>query len=134
MSITRIQLAFVLAPLLPSLFFLISLQLSGHKIIILMLLFSLPFSYLPCLLFGIPLLSILKKKNKLNMVNFFICGALLGTIVFYTFGFVFSSFLDSTKNLIPGLTELFTGAALGASVAIAFCLIAGIPFFTKENV
>jgi len=128
MSITRICLAFALAPVFPSLFFLTAFHLSDRAMIMKTLIFSIPFSYVPCFLFGIPLVSYLKKKQRLNAVNVVTSGAVLGTVVFYVFGIVFSVFLGSSKNVIPELAELVSGAILGVLVALPFSLIAGLPF------
>ena len=125
--LTRTLLAFLLASVFPSLFFIIAFQLSDKNVILITLLFSIPFSYLSCLIFGIPIMYFFKKRGCLNTVSISLSGALLGMLVFYLFGFVFSSTLGSSRILLPTLSELIGGSLLGLLVALTFCLIAGIP-------
>lgn len=127
MSFKRIHLAFLLAPILPSLFFIIAFGLTNRSTVVAILVFAIPFSYISCLVFGIPLMSFYRKKNCLNMINMSISGAILGVLVFLIFGFVFSTFLGSLKEIVPALSELISGALLGLLVTIPFCIIAGIP-------
>lgn len=129
----RKWLAFTFAPLLPSVFFLFALHLSEPKLAIFVLLFSITFSYLPCLLLGIPLIKLLEKRNSLSVVNMTLCGTLSGVITFYILGFVISWMLGSSKSITPELGELVSGALLGASIAISFSLIAGFPLFSSKN-
>lgn len=126
---SRKTLAFIIAPILPSLFFLVALHPSSVRLAAFMLVFSVPFSYLPCFLLGLPLMRFLEKRHSLNTLMLTISGALLGIIVFYIFGFVLSGVLSSSKGIVPGVGELGWGAALGALVAISFGLIAGFPLF-----
>lgn len=126
---TRMKLAFLLAPIVPSLFMVVLLYSSGYKAVILALMFSIPISYFSCFVFGFPIISYLKKKQRLNIINIVLSGALLGAIVFYIFGFGFSALLDSYRHPLPNLVELVSGAVLGISVALPFGLIAGLPFF-----
>lgn len=133
MSISRLKLAFLLAPMMPSIFFLVSLGMSERNTIVMTLLFTLSFSYLSCLIIGVPLVAILKKKQCLNVVNIVISGAIIGSFVFYLFGFVFVAFLDSSKGLIPIPTELLWGALIGVLVAYPFSLIAGFPFWARTD-
>ena len=124
-------LAFIFPPLLPSLFFVFSLHLSDFKIVALVLVFSLSFSYLPCILFGIPAVKFLEKRNSLSVVNMSLFGTLLGMVVFYIFGFVISMMLGSPKNIVPTFGDMMSGALLGISVALPFSLISGFPLFNS---
>ena len=133
MRSTRLKWAYLIAPMLPSL---LSLLVFKNEINVrysfLVLIFSIPVSYLSCILFGLPLVSFLRKKEKLTIVNISVGGAILGSIVFYLFGFVFSYFLDSTPlSILPNLSDLIFGAILGVSVALPFSVIAGFPFITR---
>lgn len=128
----RVWLGFALAPLLPSVLFLIAFHLSDLRQAAFLLGFSLLFSYLPSLLFGIPLMVFLQNRNLLSVVSMVVCGSLLGAIAFYIFGFVFSMLLGSSKGIIPELREVVSGAMLGALVAILFSLIAGFPLINSK--
>jgi hypothetical protein len=98
MTITnRRQLAFALAPIFPSLFFLVVLLSAGHKTIMLTLLFSLPISYISCLLFGMPLVSFLKRINRLNIVNVVMSGAIVGAVVFMPLGLFYPTYWGHPK-------------------------------------
>lgn len=129
----RRWLAFALAPVLPSVFFLFAFHLSDPRQAAFVLLFSIVFGYLPCLLLGVPLIRFLERRNSLNVVNITLCGSLLGIVTFYIFGFVVSVVLGSPKSVIPELREVLSGATLGASVAMPFSLIAGFPLFSSKN-
>lgn len=124
----RLVLAFLIAPLVPSIFIYMVSGDIGKNWLILMLLYSILFSYIPSLLFGIPLVSWLKKKHRLNLVNVVMYGAVTGIMVFYAFRFVLAAMLDSSASLVPGISDLIWGALLGVFVALPFSLIAGIPF------
>lgn len=129
MKINRIQLAYIFSPILPSVVFTVVFHLSEPKLIIFMLVFAIPFSYLPCLIFGMPYISFLKKRKQLTLVNLLLGGIILGGIFFYIFGITFSIILDSPRSLEPTLRELLSGASLGFLVALLFGLIAGLPFY-----
>lgn len=136
--LSRIELAYILSPLVPSVIFAIALHLSDMRLLWLTLLFSIPFSYVPALVFGIPYISFLKRKNRLNVINLLLSGAFAGGLVFYLFGITISEMLDSPRSMLPTVRELLSGAALGFLVALSFGVIAGIPFYqvsknTKGN-
>lgn len=130
---TRKRLAFILAPLFPSIFFLFAFHLTGPRWSAFVLLFSLSFSYLPCWVLGAPLIRFLQKRESLSTVNISLCGALFGIVVFYVFGFVISAVLGSSKSIIPSLGELIFGALLGISVALPFSLISGFPILNSKR-
>lgn len=135
MTPKRLKLAYLIAPIFPVLLSLLFFQNENSaRYSLLILIFSIPVSYLSCLLFGLPLISFLKKFEKLTILNISISGAILGSIVFYLFGFVFSYFLGSTPStILPSISELFFGAILGVSVAFPFGVIAGFPFIGNIN-
>ncbi|UMZ10634.1 hypothetical protein I9018_24565 [Pseudomonas sp. MPFS] len=129
----RVWLGFALAPLLPSVLFLIVFHLSDPRQAAFLLVFSVLFSYLPSLLLGIPLMVFLQSRNLLSIVGVIVCGSLLGAIVFYMFGFVFSLLLGSSKGIAPELREIVSGVLLGALVATLFSLIAGFPLLNSKT-
>lgn len=134
MSVSRQRIAFALAPALPAVFLLVVPHLTnsaytGRHTAALVLIIALSVSYLSCFLFGAPLIFILRRNRKLNTVYLSIGGAVLGAVVFYVFGFGFSALLNSSRNLVPSVGELFYGAVLGVLVALPFGLIAGYPLF-----
>lgn len=136
MTKDRVRLAFLLAPLGPAVYMLAVSVLSGSPgryDELMMLIFALPTSYLFCLLFGIPLIRILRAHNALSAVNFVVIASLLGIVANYAFGFVFAAFLDSRANVVPGIDVVIWGFLLGAMVAIPFALIAGIPLRKTEG-
>ena len=139
MPITRINIAFALSPIFPTLYFLAlpyfyGTTYTGGFDVFFIILLSLPVSYAVCLLLDIPMYFFLLNKKLLNIVNVVTIGAIAGAIVFYIWGFGFAALLGSSKNVIPSLSELFWGAALGVMVALPFGLIAGLPFFDVKNV
>lgn len=125
--------AFIFAPLLPSLFFVFALHLTNARLAAFVLVFSLSFSYLPCVLFGIPAIKFLERRDSLSVVNMSLFGALLGMVAFYIFGFVISMLLGSPKNIVPTFGEILSGALLGISVALPFSLISGFPLFASRK-
>jgi len=136
MYITRLRLAFLVAPFFPTLYFLVMPYLTntaytGRYDIVLVLLFSLPISYISCFLLCRLLISFLKKIRQLNIVSFSFGGAAIGLVVFYIFGFGFAAFLNSSRNIMPNIEELLFGALFGVLIALPFGFIAGFPFFSK---
>lgn len=129
----RRKLAFLFAPLFPSIFLFFSLHLADVRQAIFVLFFSVLFSYLPCLFLGIPLTRYLEKRNSLSVVTVTLCGALFGMIVLYGLGLVISVVLGSQGNSAPALMELASGALLGVSVALPFSLISGFPLCNSKR-
>ena len=123
----RRWLAFVLAPLIPSALFLFVLRPPTARVATLMLIVSTLFSYLPCLLLGLPLMKFLERRQSLTTVALTVGAAPIGAGVFYIFGLVFSALLGSPRSILPGVRELVSGALLGGFVAASFGLIAGFP-------
>ena len=133
MPVSRLKLAFLLAPIFPSIFIVAFLRMPDFNIILLTLLFALPFSYFSCLIIGLPLVMLLRKTEGLCIVNLAIGGAFFGSLVFYLFGFVFAALLGSFKGLVPTALELFWGTLLGVLVASSFGLIAGFPLLMRKT-
>ncbi|NWC00531.1 hypothetical protein HX882_32135 [Pseudomonas gingeri] len=133
MSNQRKCLTFALAPLVPSVFFLFELHLSDPRQAAFVLLFFIAFSYLPCLIFGVPLMKALQRYNSLDFVSLTLYGGLLGVVAFYAFGLVISVVLGSPKGVIPECREIFSGALLGVSMAAPFSLIAGLPILKMNK-
>lgn len=129
----RRKLAFLIAPLFPSIFLLFAFNLADLRQAIFVLIFSIPFSYLPCLLLGIPLARYLEKRNSLSVVTVTLCGAIFGALVFYGLGFVISTVLGSKENSVPILRQLASGALFGVSVALPFSLISGFPLWSTKR-
>ena len=127
----REWMAFLLAPLVPAVFFVLIFVISGSGFDIFAFLISVPFSYVPCFLFCISAMKILRARGKLSVANVALCGVVLGAAVFYLFRFVFSFMLGSSADFIPAVSELIWGALLGLSVALPFGLMAGFPFFSS---
>jgi hypothetical protein len=123
----RRWLAFALAPLTPSIFFLIALHPETVRVVVFMLVISISFSYVPCFVLGLPLLKFLDKRQSVSTITLTVGGALIGAAVFYVFGLLLSELLGSPRRIIPGMRELVSGALLGSLVAISFGLIAGFP-------
>ncbi|WP_157462078.1 hypothetical protein [Chitinimonas koreensis] len=132
MKIEKITLAFVLSPLFPVAYMLIMPYLSGGAYqgrydVLLVLLFSLPTSYISCLLLGLPLVRALRKRSALTLVNVVGGGVVLGMIAYYLFSWGFAAFLGSSIELTAQAEVLVWGAILGVMVALPFGLIAGLP-------
>jgi len=124
----------MLAPLLPSIFFLVALHPPTVRVTTLMLSLSILFSYVPCSLFGLPLIKFLEKRHSLSTMRLAICGALIGALVFCVFGFVLSSLLGSPNSAVSGIRELVSGALLGFMVTALFGVIAGFPLFVPSTI
>ena len=138
MTINRTKLAYILAPAFPTLYMLVMPYISGSAYtgrhdILLVLLFSLPISYLSCLLFGFPLIAFLRRKDFLNLINVVACGAVMGMLIYCLFGYGFSAFLDSYVSNVSLVKVLLWGAILGVMVALPFSLIAGIPLINQRK-
>jgi hypothetical protein len=125
--------AFLLAPLIPVVFFVLVFMASGYGFDFFALLISVPFSYVPCFLFCVSVMRILRARGMLTVTSIALCGVVLGAAVFYMFRFFLSAMLGSSADLVPGVSELVWGALLGLSVALPFGLIAGFPFFKLER-
>jgi hypothetical protein len=97
-----------------------------------MLLFSLPFSYLPTLVIGILLMSVLRRMKILNVLSLCAGGVIVGIIVWLAFNFVIGKVLGP-PGPEPSASQLSIGAVLGGAVALVFGLISGVPLLGKSN-
>lgn len=133
MNNRRLLFAFLLAPLLPSIIVFLAFGVKAGSAATIAIFFSLAFSYVPCILFGFPLIAILSRINALTTSTMALSGGFLGAIVYCSFLVFLSQILSSSRNFLPSIGGLFFGGILGASVALAFSLIAGFPLFPRRG-
>ena len=136
----RTKLAYIIAPMFPTLYLVAILYSPGPpytvpNYLLLVLMFSLPTSYLSCLFLGYPFVEFLRERESLNLVSVVVGGSLLGAVVFYFVGgHGFSALLGSSMSGDAHVRALISGAALGIMVALPFSLIAGLPLIhAKED-
>ncbi len=129
----REKLAFVVAPLFPSIFLLLVFRVADIRLAAFFLLFSIPFSYLPCLLLGIPLTRCLGRRKSLTVITVTLCGMLFGVLVYYGAGFAIATVLGSQKYFVPTLMDWAPGALFGFLVALPFSLISGFPLSSPKR-
>lgn len=128
----RIIAAYLFAPLTPTLY-IVALNLFGDsvssmKAAIFMSMFSLPLSYMSCVICVPIILYLLRKSNLLSLWIMVACGFVMGIIFWYLIGFLITDLLDSKNDYVPSLLGVFWGGVFGVSVALPFGLIAGIPW------
>ena len=93
-----------------------------------------PVSYLGSVLLGLPLALILKSRRALSFRNCLISGIGAGGLTFIAFCIATAGPFAQDYPQLSDLSMWFVvGAGLGASVAIAFALIIGIPLRTRER-
>lgn len=131
--LSRDRLAFLIAPLFPSLLLLFVFRLTDIRLAALVLLLSIPFSYLPCFLLGIPLTRYLGRRNSLTVITVTLCGMLFGVLVYYGAGFAIATVLGSQKYFVPTLMDWAPGALFGFLVALPFSLISGFPLCSPKR-
>ncbi|MES9856164.1 MAG: hypothetical protein ABW166_06130 [Sedimenticola sp.] len=85
--------------------------------------FGIPVSYIATVIIGVPVYKFLDMKGALSKTNLVLCGSVLGAVVLVLF---FSSMSFGGMEIKEILFIAVIGAALGASVAFSFGLIAGI--------
>jgi|GEM_PF-2218254 len=134
----RLNLAFFIAPIFPALYMLFVAYIFGEgfsskKEIFFIFLFSLPTSYISCLLIGAPSIRILDKIGLLCLVYLVLIAAALGGGIYYLFGYAFMIFLDSSMSGISPFEPLIWGSFFGVVVALPFSLIAGLPFLITKK-
>jgi hypothetical protein len=85
--------------------------------------FSFAFGYLPCLLFGLPTIALLHRRDALTARNCVFASFTLSVIVP-------AAVLVATRRLpIIGCAVIEVGVVVvGLLIAVTFCLIAGLPF------
>lgn len=83
-------------------------------------------SYVACLIFGAPLISILRKYNKLSFLWVVLPGSILYAISLYiTLFLIMGAEIIGNKFSVIGYT-LLIGFGLGVVVISIFCVIVGI--------
>lgn len=82
-------------------------------------------SYVGMLVLGLPLFRLLQRIGWLSLPTLTFSGGLAGVVIFYLFIKLLT--WSSTSTPFDWL-QLIWGAAFGVSVALLFCLIAGVPF------
>ena len=125
----RLRLAATLSPLVPGAFFAVLLFYFGGPstpfgLVGLILIFAIPVSYTGLALFGLPLFLMLKKRDALTIVPFLIVGTSGGMVMFMVFSLLLSLLLGTSYKF--GFDQIAWGAGMGFSVALTFCLLAGI--------
>jgi hypothetical protein len=73
---------------------------------------------------GLPLVYVLRRVGRLNLISLALSGALAGVLVFYLFGRLLAFLLESSGPF--NLLSAVWGAALGFILALVFGLIAGL--------
>jgi hypothetical protein len=127
MNESRFKLAMVVAPIAPVILIVFAhlfLPYGFGNAFPLAVIFSLATSYLGFFLFGLPMLSLLRRSGYLNFGTLLAAGAVAGMVAFAAFLFVFGLLLGTPGSY--GLLELGWGVALGLVVAILFGFVAGI--------
>ena len=93
---------------------------------LLSLLFFSFISYIVCLIFGTPLISALKKYNKLKLQWVLIPGSVIYSITLYiTIFHILGGKITGNQIYVIGYT-LLIGFGLGSIVSLVFCTIIGI--------
>ena len=83
-------------------------------------------SYISCLIFGFPLIYLLKKYNKLLFLWVVIPGSILYSIsVYITLFVILGGKITGNEFTVVSYT-LLAGAGLGVVVTTIFCYLAGI--------
>ena len=92
-------------------------------------------SYIALFAIGLPLVRVLCRYGRLNLLFLTACGGIAGAAVFMVFDVIFAWSLGSQPDFdILGLLAIVLyGGVLGGSVAVSFGLIAGIPFTIKDR-
>ncbi|PHR56833.1 MAG: hypothetical protein COA43_13330 [Robiginitomaculum sp.] len=106
---------------------------AGGSFDVLILVMTLFVSYLWSVLFGLPYISVLKKKKCLNSIYVVIGGGVLGALAYYITEYGIAALLDSPISGIEHVDSIKWGAFLGVSVALPFSLIAGLPFLYQKK-
>lgn len=137
----RKYIAYLFCPFIPTTYFLaipFFTSMTGADVAInssyiyLVLLFSLPVSYLSCAVIGLPYLMYLRRRDEFYAVKIISGSAVAGAVIFYLFGFVFAALLNSSRPLLPSVAELGFGAFFGLSISIPFCMILRVPLIKPK--
>jgi len=68
----------------------------------------------------------------LNVVTVLVCSVLLGGVAYYLISWWLYGFLGSSSGSGGNFESLAWGGVFGLSVAVPFCLIAGLPIFRSK--
>lgn len=128
----RLRAAFIIAPLVPTLYFAYMIYFagsdnSGSTLKSMVILFTLILSYLACLVIGRGAIRFLNRRNMLTLPFVVLVGCCGGILVWYFFGYLIGFILSSERSLIPSIVDILWGAVLGVSIALPFAIIAGFP-------
>jgi len=128
----RFILSLIITPLIVSIVaYLTEIVFSGQtpsmRLIISMIPIFYVFTFIGLIVLGLPVYYFLKKIKRLNILFLIISGGLFGIIYMILFTFVLSGKISSFD-----WTSAFPGFLMGASTALVFGIIAGIPFFRKQ--
>jgi len=134
----REKLAFIISPLMPSLYF---IALVGYthegdgndQNLAFIMLFSLSASYLACFCFGIPTVLFLKKRKALSVFSVVGVGAALGVIVYSLVVALLSILIESNSHILPSVSDVMWGMFFGLVVALPLGLIAGYPMTRNRS-
>lgn len=133
----RLISAYLIAPLVPSVLIVIfdgifNSEHEGHLSTVIMIIFSLPLSYVTCLIGGWLVVCVLKYINLLYIWSLVSSGFLLGSTAWYFIGYLFAYLFGYTREIMPAIHEIIGGGLLGVAVALPFGLIAGIPWYNRD--
>lgn len=129
--------AILLAPLTASLLFAMFLYVVGTLggdplpliTIFLMTVFSAAYSYGGAVLVGIPLLLLLRRINRLQIVWLTIGGGALAGVFVFTVHLLFFPVPEPADFVLSLLVHIVLFSPCGAATGLSFGLLAGLPFF-----
>jgi hypothetical protein len=91
-------------------------------------------AYAGMLLIGLPFFNYLRKSHRLDLVRLTASGALGGSLFLLIVVSIFSRTLGEASISIREIVlDVGWGTLLGAAVAIAFALIAGVPVWIRTH-
>ena len=90
-----------------------------------------PFGYAGFLILGLPAIILLRRTGVLSLPSVLLSGAILGVPVLYFSLLALDHLLGSSAQF--DANALLWGAALGATVALCYGLIAGLPLHAKKT-
>jgi len=90
-------------------------------------------SYAGLLIIGVPIFRILRRLGRLNLLMLIFAGGIGGVVVFILFSLLLSLALGSKPHLAFSTSSVLWGSILGASVAVVYGLIAGVPMIKSKQ-